>query len=480
MDVGWVPARSCSLAPRGTVRRIADVRAEGWPTLTLPTTFAVIGLGAPRLRPLPAARHARARAGRGRARRVIGRAVLTFREKLRLLEAAGRGAHRLADGARQSTPLHRRTSRSTSARRTSAPLVLVLFDLDGFKLYNDTFGHPAGDSLLARLGGQARDGGRGAGRGLPDGRRRVLRARLRGTGRPRRADLGGGHGAQRSREKASRSTAPTARSCFPRRRTASRTRCGSPTSGCTSQEPAPADGRTPEHGRAAPRAARARLGAGAAPGERRRPRRGRRVGASACRPSSSSTRQAAELHDVGKVAIPEPILAKPGPLTDAEWEIVRRHPLVGERILAAAPALGQVARLVRSTHERFDGTGLSGRPGGTRDPAGRPDHRRVRRLRRHDVGPPLRAGADVRGGALASCCAAPGRSTTPKWSRRSSKCTRASATSSSRRPSFSPCSAVPATARNKRWWNRKSRGRERGDSQCEELYLRSSRWRLSQ
>ncbi len=68
-------------------------------------------------------------------------------------------------------------------------------------------------------------------------------------------------------------------------------------------------------------------------------------------------RQAAELHDIGKVSIPEPILSKPGALTDAEWEIVRRHPLVGERILTAAPALGQVARLVRSTHERFDGTG---------------------------------------------------------------------------------------------------------------------------
>ena len=60
---------------------------------------------------------------------------------------------------------------------------------------------------------------------------------------------------------------------------------------------------------------------------------------------------------MGKVAIPEPILSKRGALTDAEWEIVRRHPLIGERILAAAPALGQVARLVRSTHERFDGTG---------------------------------------------------------------------------------------------------------------------------
>jgi two-component system, cell cycle response regulator len=66
---------------------------------------------------------------------------------------------------------------------------------------------------------------------------------------------------------------------------------------------------------------------------------------------------AAELHDLGKIAIPRPLLLKPGPLTDDEWEFVRRHTLIGERVLAAAPALGQVARLVRSTHERYDGTG---------------------------------------------------------------------------------------------------------------------------
>ena len=50
-------------------------------------------------------------------------------------------------------------------------------------------------------------------------------------------------------------------------------------------------------------------------------------------------RQAAELHDVGKLAIPEEILSKPGPLTEDEWEFVRRHTLIGERILASAPAL---------------------------------------------------------------------------------------------------------------------------------------------
>jgi HD-GYP domain-containing protein (c-di-GMP phosphodiesterase class II) len=69
------------------------------------------------------------------------------------------------------------------------------------------------------------------------------------------------------------------------------------------------------------------------------------------------TRLAAELHDIGKAAIPERILAKPGPLEEAEWDFIRRHTLIGERILAAAPALARVAPLVRSSHERTDGGG---------------------------------------------------------------------------------------------------------------------------
>ena len=68
-------------------------------------------------------------------------------------------------------------------------------------------------------------------------------------------------------------------------------------------------------------------------------------------------RQAGELHDVGKVAIPDAILLKPGPLTDEERKFMQRHSIVGERIVGAAPALAQVARLVRFTHERFDGKG---------------------------------------------------------------------------------------------------------------------------
>ena len=67
--------------------------------------------------------------------------------------------------------------------------------------------------------------------------------------------------------------------------------------------------------------------------------------------------RAAELHDVGKIAVPDAILDKPGPLDSVEWSFMRRHPLIGERILLAAPALRPVARLVRSSHERWDGGG---------------------------------------------------------------------------------------------------------------------------
>jgi response regulator RpfG family c-di-GMP phosphodiesterase len=67
--------------------------------------------------------------------------------------------------------------------------------------------------------------------------------------------------------------------------------------------------------------------------------------------------RAAELHDVGKMAIPDEILRKPGPLSESEWSFVRQHTLVGERILGAAPALLPVAKLVRSSHEHFDGSG---------------------------------------------------------------------------------------------------------------------------
>ncbi len=66
---------------------------------------------------------------------------------------------------------------------------------------------------------------------------------------------------------------------------------------------------------------------------------------------------AAELQDVGMLAVPEAVLEKRTSLTERESEVIRTHPLAGERIVAAAPGLAPVARLVRSSYEHFDGSG---------------------------------------------------------------------------------------------------------------------------
>jgi diguanylate cyclase (GGDEF)-like protein len=68
-------------------------------------------------------------------------------------------------------------------------------------------------------------------------------------------------------------------------------------------------------------------------------------------------RTAALLHDIGKVGVPDEILHKPGPLDDREWEIMRQHPVIGERIVRAIPGMGSIARIVRHEHERWDGGG---------------------------------------------------------------------------------------------------------------------------
>jgi response regulator RpfG family c-di-GMP phosphodiesterase len=76
--------------------------------------------------------------------------------------------------------------------------------------------------------------------------------------------------------------------------------------------------------------------------------------------SSDQTRQAVQagrLCDVGQVAIPDAILAKDGDLDEEEQAFLRSRPVISERIISAAPALAEVARLVRSTGEHVDGTG---------------------------------------------------------------------------------------------------------------------------
>ncbi|MFY9468832.1 MAG: HD-GYP domain-containing protein [Solirubrobacterales bacterium] len=63
------------------------------------------------------------------------------------------------------------------------------------------------------------------------------------------------------------------------------------------------------------------------------------------------------LHDIGKIGIPNEILHAPGKLDESQWEVMKRHPVIGERIVARIPGLEDVARAIRHEHERWDGRG---------------------------------------------------------------------------------------------------------------------------
>ena len=63
------------------------------------------------------------------------------------------------------------------------------------------------------------------------------------------------------------------------------------------------------------------------------------------------------LHDIGKIGIPDAILLKPGPLTPAEWKIMRRHPEIGRQLVEKIPFLSGAVPIVYHHHERWDGTG---------------------------------------------------------------------------------------------------------------------------
>ncbi len=63
------------------------------------------------------------------------------------------------------------------------------------------------------------------------------------------------------------------------------------------------------------------------------------------------------LHDIGKIGIPNEILHEPGKLSDEQWEVMKQHPVIGERIVVTVPGLEEVARAIRHEHERWDGGG---------------------------------------------------------------------------------------------------------------------------
>jgi two-component system cell cycle response regulator len=234
--------------------------------------------------------------------------------------------------------------------------LLMIFDLDGFKGYNDTFGHPAGDALLARLGAKlaAVPGERGDAYRL-GGDEFCLIARVNGDDveplidRACRALSEEGEGFEVSTSfgavmlpDEATSTSDALHLADERlyaqkhsRRLGSDRTVQTLIDALLEREPG-----LQAHGEGVSSLA---LEAGRALGLRR--------------DQLDELARGAELHDLGKLAVPDAILNKPGPLDDGEWEFIHQHTIVGERILRASLALRNVAGIVRSTHERWDGSG---------------------------------------------------------------------------------------------------------------------------
>jgi two-component system cell cycle response regulator len=254
------------------------------------------------------------------------------------------------------------------ASEERGPHLLAILDLDGFKSYNDAFGHPAGDRLLIRLGHQLaqaiRDRGRAyrmggdefalfiAGDG-DDAHEAVRRATValseRGEGFEVTCSAGS---TVIPREAGSR---PAAVQLADQRMYAEKD-SRRPSAGVEAEAVLlnVVNQRTPElgkHGSAVSALAEA-VGEllDLSPGE------------------LATLKRASELHDVGKVAIPDAILSKPGALDEEEWEFMKQHTILGERIVAAAPSLASVASLIRSSHERWDGSGYPDGLAGTEIP----------------------------------------------------------------------------------------------------------------
>jgi diguanylate cyclase (GGDEF)-like protein/PAS domain S-box-containing protein len=235
---------------------------------------------------------------------------------------------------------------------------LLLFDLDGFKAYNDTFGHPAGDALLKLLAQRLELAIQGRGRAYRMGGDEFCVLAPVGTEGP--ADLahvavaalaehGDGftvtasYGSVLLPTEASSSTEALGQADQRMYARKSTSRDAAAQSQITRTLVTVIDERSAR--------LRGHLDAVAKLCEA--------VGSELDMSSGelASLRQAASLHDIGKIAVPDAILNKPGLLSPDEWELIRRHTLIGERIVGAAPALAHVAKLIRSSHERHDGSG---------------------------------------------------------------------------------------------------------------------------
>jgi two-component system, cell cycle response regulator len=295
---------------------------------------------------------------------VVARLGFTFRDYASVLDASRREA--LIDAVTGLGNRRKLMRDLDDVVANEEQRLVAIFDLDGFKHYNDSFGHAAGDSLLTRLsaefeavseahGGLAyRMGGDEFCALLPDGTDLgLIAASLREDGSGFTVDCS--YGCARVPCEAA-DAAAALRLADQRMYAVKNARPVSASSQTRDLLVRVLAEREPDlHDHV--------LDVGAL---------AREVACELGIPEEDHPEivNGAELHDVGKIAIPESILHKPGALDDEEWTYMKRHTLIGERFLLSVPALRAVGRLVRSSHERWDGAGYPDGLAGEQIPLG--------------------------------------------------------------------------------------------------------------
>jgi two-component system, cell cycle response regulator len=302
---------------------------------------------------------------------VAFRGALTYRENLQLLRRSQREALTdaltgLGNRRRLMSDLDMAMAEATSGR----PHTLLFFDLDGFKGYNDLFGHNAGDALLYRLGRALKSAVAGVGAayrlggdefcvlvhtGVDADSPEVLVAASALSEHGEGFEIGASLGLVALPDDA-RDTALALQLADERmysQKSSRRTSAKRQTRDILLQVLGERQPELRDH--------MDHVASHAAATARQLGLTGELV---------DEIARAAELHDIGKIAIPDSVLDKPGPLDDGEWHLMRQHTVIGERILLAAPALKPVAALVRASHERWDGEGYPDRTAGEQIPLG--------------------------------------------------------------------------------------------------------------
>jgi len=327
--------------------------AEGWRAFASPTIFALAVLALLMLERQDMNEPAVAALTVATLVAVVVRLALTFAQNHRLVtELETDSLTGLSNRSKLAYDLDRLFNTDDPA-----PHVLAYLDLDGFKAYNDAFGHPAGDALLVRLGRQLADAVGDGGRAYRMGGDEFAML-LKGDATGAGAAVAAGAAALSERGEGFKITCSCGSAELPsdaiNRDTALQL--------ADQRMYADKDSRRPSAGGEA-EAVLLRILNQRAPDLSEHVNAVKSLALAVAEelelPPGELTAlgRASELHDIGKIAIPDAILTKPGPLNEEEWGFMHQHTVLGERIVSAAPSLASVGSLIRSSHERWDGSG---------------------------------------------------------------------------------------------------------------------------